>query len=983
VCQRKSKGEVDISSIGSEKEEEEEAPVPTTPNGRPIRKRRKTSNFTPAAAAAAANDDDDSSAADSDEDDNFKPKEEEDDSAESDEEFDFDEDDTKSKKKKKGTTTAATKRKKRQSAPASLKSSSSNNNKNKANKKFGKLKPGTKFITNYGIVQVISDNRIPSNYNNKSTIDDVASRNFHKRKQRYNDRYQLMEENIAVGQRYRREELMKIYLTSKKHGGGTNNIQQQQQQVWELYCKSFTPTQILNEGLSARKLNVMGSNEIESVKESFDNVDPRYPKDRYPNRIVECKLVEDTREVVIGSVSSSESSGGGDAAVPEYHVKEEKVKSKRKVVVPMRLYIARKDLIKEFGSSDTNYVCNNCGKDYPFREGLKYHLTTRACGTVKKSAEKKERDDRIVSIETKALSSSGNDSSGAAAAARDTLLTSLHGALKLQERVSLQKRPAGFGNPHKIKEFKKHKMPPWLVFNDDRSSMYPEIYVTLGFKRGSQNRNWATKKRLEDGYVPRWEQKKDYKKRKRMSLDHHPAETKPAPVLSTQVTTAGSALASTTSKKSSTIPKSKSTQKKKPSTKQKKTKKQPAKEKTKKDHHPLELPSEPPALPPLPTIANPDDVVMDVDFDGSGNDDLIFETSDPMLLTEEVPAEEIPNKMAAVPQPMLKKAAAPPPLAQKPPATVAPPVKKTNAAPQDSVSMSPPASKKKDATKAPPAVTTKGGNNKRKATTAASASSSSTTTTSKKSRRKGITINKKKDCVVIDTQVLATECESGRYPTINRYYGLHEAQCTICKKDDDDGTPLIHCDFCKNSCHQLCIDKRMLLKDPQVIIRENEPDDTPMCNECISTCLFRRWRAESRRITKWQHELAKAGLGNVPEAAGLTEEVNLKGGKGMNDVQSEDDDSPTYKPCPDGGPGGLICCSYCTASYSRFLSNTAKEMEAQSVSRVGQEVSEILELLADAKQRLQRASDVSQSNDDRRGLLDTNQSAHGGLSIGS
>jgi len=959
--------------------------VPTTPDGRPIRKRRKTSNFTPAAAAATTNDDDSavlSSTEDSDENDNFKPKEEED-SAESDEDFDFDEDDTKSKKnKKKKGTTATAKKKKRQSAPASLKSSSSSSS-NKANKKFGKLKPGTKFITNYGIVEVISDERIPSNYNTKSIIDEVASRNFHKRKQRYNDRYQLMEDSIAVGQRYRREELMKIYVTSKEQGGGdTNNDniqqQQQQQQVWELYCKSFTSTQILKEGLSARKLEVKGSNEIESVKESFDDVDPRYPKDRYPDRIVECKLVEDTREVVIGTVSSSESSGGGDAAVPEYHVKEEKVKSKRKVVVPMRLYIARKDLIKEFGSSDTNYVCNNCGKDYPFREGLKYHLTTRACGTVKKSAEKKERDDRIVSIENKALSSSGDDSNAAAAAAaRDTLLTSLHGALKIQERVSLQKRPAGFGNPHKIKEFKKHKMPPWLVFNDARSSMYPEIYVTLGFKRGSQNRNWATKKRLEDGYVPRWEQKKDYKKRKRLSLDH--TETKPTPVLSTQVPTAGSAaLASTTAKKSSTIPKSKSTQKKKPSTKQKKTK-QPAKEK--KDH-PLELPSEPPALPPLPTIANPDDVVMDVDFGGSGNDDLIFETSD-QLLTEEVPAEESPKKMAAaVPQPTMKKAAAPPPPASKPPAAVAPPVKKANAAPQDSVLMPPPASKKKNATKAPPAVTTKGGNNKRKATTAASASSS-TTTTSKKSRRKGITINKKKDCVVIDTQVLATECESGRYPTINRYYGLHEAQCTICKKDDDDGTPLIHCDFCKNSCHQLCIDKRMLLKDPQVIIRENEPDDTPMCNECISTCLFRRWRAESRRITKWQHELAKAGLGNVPEAAGLTEEVNLKGGKGTNDIQTEDDDTPTYKPCPDGGPGGLICCSYCTASYSRFLSNTAKEMEAQSVSRVGQEVSEILELLADAKQRLQRASDVSQANDDRRGLLDTNQSAHGGLSLDS
>jgi hypothetical protein len=228
---------------------------------------------------------------------------------------------------------------------------------------------------------------------------------------------------------------------------------------------------------------------------------------------------------------------------------------------------------------------------------------------------------------------------------------------------------------------------------------------------------------------------------------------------------------------------------------------------------------------------------------------------------------------------------------------------------------------------------------------------------------------------VIDTQVLATECESGRYPTINRFYGDHEQQCTLCKKPEDD--PLINCEFCKNAVHQICLDTRMLLKDPQIIIRENEPmNDTAMCHECINVCLFRRARAENRRVMKWQHELSKAGLDHAPEAANLTEEVNLKDSGDDLGEEAGGDDEPTYQPCPDGGPGGLICCSYCTAAYSRFLSNTAEEMEAQSVARAGQEVSEILELLSDAKQRLQRASDVSQSNEERRGLLDKNQSAH-------
>lgn len=162
----------------------------------------------------------------------------------------------------------------------------------------------------------------------------------------------------------------------------------------------------------------------------------------------------------------------------------------------------------------------------------------------------------------------------------------------------------------------------------------------------------------------------------------------------------------------------------------------------------------------------------------------------------------------------------------------------------------------------------------------------------------------------------------------------------------------------------------------QVVMRESEPHDAPMCHECIYLCLVRRARAEGRRVTKWQHELSKAGLENVPEAADLTEEVNLRGIEGTGGKAPDDD--PTYDPCPDGGPGGLICCSYCTAAYSRFLSNTATEMEAQTVARVGQEVSEILELLEDAKQRLLRAADVSQTNEERRSLLDKNQSAHSG-----
>jgi len=79
------------------------------------------------------------------------------------------------------------------------------------------------------------------------------------------------------------------------------------------------------------------------------------------------------------------------------------------------------------------------------------------------------------------------------------------------------------------------------------------------------------------------------------------------------------------------------------------------------------------------------------------------------------------------------------------------------------------------------------------------------------------------------------------------------------------------------------------------------------------------------------------------------------------------------KKCPYGGPGGLICCGPCTASYSKMLTETAQEMEIQMIAKVGREVSEMLELLQDAKARLHQTVDISNSHDVRRSLLEKNE----------
>jgi hypothetical protein len=52
-----------------------------------------------------------------------------------------------------------------------------------------------------------------------------------------------------------------------------------------------------------------------------------------------------------------------------------------------------------------------------------------------------------------------------------------------------------------------------------------------------------------------------------------------------------------------------------------------------------------------------------------------------------------------------------------------------------------------------------------------------------------------------------------------------------------------------------------------------------------------------------------------------------------------------------------------------MLSETEKEQEIHMVSKIGQEVSELMELLTDAQIRLQQALDASKGNDKRRKLL--------------
>mmetsp|Transcript_13109 Transcript_13109/g.28475 ORF Transcript_13109/g.28475 Transcript_13109/m.28475 type:complete len:836 (-) Transcript_13109:2875-5382(-) len=334
--------------------------------------------------------------------------------------------------------------------------------------RFSVLAFRSKFVTKFGVVMVIADDRLPPD-RHKSTHDQTGTslRSFLKRKERFHEREQVFLDQMAAGTRHRREELKRMYLESKC----TSTVPTiTQKKVWDLYCKSLTPKQILTEGLSWACTNddLLEGNKTERFLED----DPRFPKDLYPDRIVECKLVQDNREVIYGTISDDTKSDGTN--VFEFHAKE-KAKDKKQTV-PMRLFIARRELTREYHSSQVQtYVCSHCAKHLLSREAMKYHLGFCLCVTKQADVEEK-RHQRIGVIESKALSGVSE--------CLDSLLTNVHSVVTKVTETRVADNPPDFGNPHKIKMFKKHKMPSWLVFNAQRSAMYPEIYMSIGFKRG-------------------------------------------------------------------------------------------------------------------------------------------------------------------------------------------------------------------------------------------------------------------------------------------------------------------------------------------------------------------------------------------------------------------------------------------------------------------------------------------------------------------
>jgi hypothetical protein len=195
------------------------------------------------------------------------------------------------------------------------------------------LEPGSQFVTAYGVVEVVTDERavptatkIPQNvadlcksYNSSHTKQQIQIRKLHS--------------SVAVKSLLRRSHLRDYYeqnLTTRKT-------------VWKAYF-----------GGDPRK--IPADLHTQPVKMPVPTkTDPLNPADCFPDRIVECVLIPDERNRFLGL---TEELGKSDAS---------------QGITGTRLFMRRRLLTDPYIVNGDVFLCKSCGRSFTSKPGCKYH----------------------------------------------------------------------------------------------------------------------------------------------------------------------------------------------------------------------------------------------------------------------------------------------------------------------------------------------------------------------------------------------------------------------------------------------------------------------------------------------------------------------------------------------------------------------------------------------------------------------------------
>ena len=363
------------------------------------------------------------------------------------------------------------------------------------------LVSGTSFVTSYGIVQVIKDERAGGDYGNTKLGKDIQEvrKKYLRRMERVGVRKNKVYLFVAKRQRRRREALKGYYLNhEKKHTSRATNDEEYAKSVFWEYYPPATPSQIYS-GVYKKSTSVPLL-PVEPANRTDIGDDPATPADSYPHRMVQCVLIKDERKVVTDL--DLDLMGGGrlsqvDVAIKLVNKTQRNLKRGRKkknkdkeneigaeagavsgagtnntVLSPnhgggMTLYLQRNLLVEEYNPALSIYMCETCGKLFNSRSGFKTHVDQSTC-----------------------IHDGANFAEN-----RLTRLEEVEEALELEElKPPPWLLPPLKAEPGGKKRKRCKKLPGWIVFDPELSTIYPVVFKHLKLKRGSNNSKFMQKK---------------------------------------------------------------------------------------------------------------------------------------------------------------------------------------------------------------------------------------------------------------------------------------------------------------------------------------------------------------------------------------------------------------------------------------------------------------------------------------------------------
>ena len=287
------------------------------------------------------------------------------------------------------------------------------------------LLAGMKFVTKYGVVEVVADNRATPNAVLCDNIKEemkkyTSSRAQHERKlQQF--RHVNTVKNLA-----KRVKLSDLYQT-----GGIS-----QASVFQASIHVSHPMMLASTG------DCMSLFVAPTIRS-----DPCEPKGCCPDRIVECIVISDERQRFLGDGDDDHS----------------QMETRQTGLVGCKMYLQRRLLMTPYVEQQCLYSCQNCGQEFASRPGIKYHQSSKICiNKAKKAMESRKHE----------MTSLRNSLDDPAIADEHLMRRQLPSSRHTMNRSNML--PEAYA-PKRVFRRKKDK----LVVN---VSVYPQVYLALGIK---------------------------------------------------------------------------------------------------------------------------------------------------------------------------------------------------------------------------------------------------------------------------------------------------------------------------------------------------------------------------------------------------------------------------------------------------------------------------------------------------------------------